>query len=95
LMRDISLNVNVTTTNTKMEMRRLLWSTYNNINTWFDLLKEELIELGFARAATIDDDVVGELVFLDGELDRILNIDESEVTTDGTNKLAGGRPVTE
>ena len=95
LMRDISLDVNVTTTNTKMEKRRLLWSTYNNINTWFDLLKEELIELGFARAATIDDDVVGELVFLDGQLDLILNIDESEVTTDGTNKLAGGRPVTE
>jgi hypothetical protein len=34
-------------------------------------------------------------VFFDGQLERILNIDESEVTTNGTSKLTGGRPVTE
>ena len=58
-------------------------------------MKTDLIDLGFARATTADDDVEGELVFFDGQLERILNIDESEVTTDGTSKLAGGRPVTE
>ena len=95
LMRDIALDVNVTTTNTKMEKRRLVWSTYNNINTWFEKMKEELIVLGFARLPTAEEDVEGELVFFDGQLQRILNIDESEVTTDGTSKLTGGRPITE
>ena len=35
-----------------------------NIQTWFELLKREHIDLGFARAAAIDDenDVVGELI---------------------------------
>ena len=96
LMRDIALDVNVTTANTKMEKRRLVWSTYNNINTWFEQMKDELIDLGFAWLPTAEeDDVEGELVFFDGQLERILNIDESEVTTDGTSKLTGGRPVTE
>ena len=97
LMRDIALDVHVTTANTKMEKRRLVWSTYNNINTWFEKMKEELIDLGFARLPTAEEEdvVEGELVFFDGQLDRILNIDESEVTTDGTSKLTGGRPVTE
>ena len=95
LMRDISLDVTVTTANTKMEKRQLVWSTYNNINTWFEKMKDELIVLGFACLPTIEEDVEGELVFLPSQRDRILNIDESEVTTDGTSKLTGGRPVTE
>ena len=44
---------------------------------------------------TAEEDVEGELVFFDGQLQRILNIDESEVTADGTSKLTGGRPITE
>ena len=32
----------------KMEQRRLLWTTYHNISKWFDTLKEELLDLGFA-----------------------------------------------
>ena len=95
LMRDSSLDVTVTTANTKMEKRQLVWSTYNNINTWFEKMKDELIVLGFACLPTIEEDVEGELVFLPSQCDQILNIDESEVTTDGTSKLTGGRPVTE
>ena len=94
-MQDILLDVNVTTLNTKMEKRRLVWSTHNHINTWFKQMKTDLIDLGFARLHTTDNDVEGELVFLVGQLDWILNIDESKVTTDGTSKLTGGRPVTE
>ena len=40
-----------------------------------------------------DGDVTGELVYFDEQTDRILNLDESEVSTDGTSKLSGGRPV--
>ena len=72
-MRDIALlDVNVTIENTKMEKRRLIWLTYNNINTWFEKMKEELIDLGFARLPTGDEDVEGELVVLPGQSDRIL-----------------------
>ena len=54
--------------------------------------------MGFARAATINNghkDEFGELIFFPGQLDRILNVNESEVTTDGTSKLVGGRPITQ
>lgn len=35
----------------------------------------------------------GELVYFDGQRDRVLNIYESEVGTDGTLKLSGGCPI--
>ena len=47
-----------------MEKRQLVWSTSNNINTWFEKMKEELIVLGFACLPTTEEDVEGELVFL-------------------------------
>ena len=37
---------------------------------------------------------MGELVFFESQTNIILNLDESEVSTDGTSKLSGGRPVT-
>ena len=89
-MYDIAEKINVLTTSSNMEKRRLLWSMYNSINTWFKLLKKELIAMGFARAATAEDgdkDEGGELIFFPGQLDRTLNIDESEVSTDGTSEL--------
>ena len=49
---DIAEDTNVLTTNSKMEKRRLICSTYN-INTCFKLLKRELINLGFACATTL------------------------------------------
>ena len=54
LMHGIVENINFLTTNSKLEKRQLLWSTYNNINTWFKLLNKELIKLGFARSATAE-----------------------------------------
>ena len=57
-----------------------------------------LIDFGFARAATEQDrlrGVKGELVYLESQTHRIINLDESEVSTDGTSKLADRQPVTE
>ena len=66
-----------------------------NINIWFETLKKFLIDHGFARDKDKGEVTVsGELVYFYGQRDRILNIDESEVGTDGTSKLSGGRPVT-
>ena len=70
MMRDIALDVSSLTKNSRMEKRRLIWSTYNNIQTWFTLFKKELIDLGFACAATVDDgNDVDELIFFPGQLD--------------------------
>ena len=73
----------------------MLWTIYDNINKWFDTLKLFFVDKGFARIATAEDNVEGELFFLPSQLHCILNLDKSEVLTDGTTKLAGARPVTE
>ena len=38
--------------NSKMEERRAVWTTFNNINAWFDTLKQFLIDHKFARKST-------------------------------------------
>lgn len=88
-----------------MEKRRVEWTTYHNLSVWFDLWKEFLIEKGFGRATRIDDiddDSVdgtsrskgkGEIVFFDGQLSRIINIDETDLSLDCTDGKGGGRPA--
>ena len=82
--------------NNKVEQRRLLWTRYDNINKWLDTLKSFFVEKCFAQLVVDeeDDNVIGELVFFQSQLHRILNLDESEVSTDGTTKETGGRPST-
>ena len=97
-MPDVAEAIKVSTHKNVMEQQRTISSTYNNINKWFKTLKSNLVEYKFAWVATeVDGDVadVGELIFYEGQLDRILKVDESEVSTDGTSKLSGGRPITE
>ena len=80
-----------------MEERRDIWTTYRHINAWFGTLKEFLIiPHGFARLSTEEEmkETGSELYFFEEQLDRIINIDESEIFTDGTSKIAGGRPAT-
>ena len=53
-----------------------------------------LIDLGFAREKEDGDgDVEGELVFFDGQLNRIGNIDETDGSIDETTGQRGGRPA--
>ena len=70
----------------KVEERRNNWLTYTNLKLWFDNWKICLVEYGFASQ---DED--GNLVFTEAQLRRILNLDETEVSLDGTNTSAGGR----
>ena len=35
-----------------------------------------------------------EIYLFEGQLDRIINLDESEISTDVTSKISGGRPDT-
>ena len=79
----------------KMEKRRLIWTTYRNINIWFENLKHFLIDKRFVCEKTYGDRLVlNELVYFESQSNRVLNIDESEVSTDGTSKISGGRPLT-
>ena len=66
-----------------------MWTSFANINKWFDQLKVFFVEKGFACLVTKDDDVQGKLFFFPNHLHRILNLDESEVSTDGTAKETG------
>ena len=79
-----------------MEERRAIWTTYRHINAWFDTLKEVLISHGFARISTEEEmkETGIEIYFFEGQLDRIINLDESEISTGGTSKINGGRPAT-
>ena len=87
--------IEVNDQNSVVEQRRLEWTTWANLNVWFETLKDFFVDKGFARHKTKEDgDIEGELVFLEFQTDRILNLDESEVSTDGTTKLSGGRPTT-
>eukprot|EP00536_Pseudo-nitzschia_multiseries_P010796 jgi/Psemu1/204155/e_gw1.342.42.1 len=93
-----AVEVEISTKNSQLEERRCVWTTSNNINTWFETLKEILVVYGFARLATeeeIRNGHEGELVFFPGQLNRILNVDETALTLDRTSTNAGGRPITE
>ena len=95
MMNRLGDKIEVNDHNSVVEQRRLEWTTWSNINVWFDTLKHFFVTMGFARLKTKEDgDIEGELVFLKFQTDRILNLDESEVSTDGTTKISGGRPST-
>ena len=86
VLRSVSDEIAVNTGSSKMEERQDIWTTYRHINSWFDTLKEFLISHGFSRISTEEEmkDTGSELYFFEGQLDRIINIYESEISTDGT-----------
>jgi len=76
------------------EARRLQWTTYGNLNVWYETFKQTLIDLGFARETMQDgteDHLPGELCFFEGQTRRIINVDETDGTLDNTNGKRGGR----
>ena len=61
-----------------MEERRSLWTTFPNLNRWFDGTKECLIHLGFAedkpmRVAEIFEGVMAPPCLIDGKRDVVLD----------------------
>ena len=76
-----------------VEQRRLQWTTHHNLNLWFTTWKQNLIDLGFGREVTAEDtDCVGEIMFFDKQLERIVNLDETDGTLDESSRNRGGRP---
>ena len=96
VLRSVSDKIAINKGISKMEERRAIWTTYRHINAWFDTLKEFLTSHGFDRLSTDEKikETGSELCFFEWQLNRIINIDESEIYTDGTSKIAGGRPAT-
>lgn len=79
-----------------VEHRRLLWTTSYNLEVWFKTFKATMIDLGFARPLTDEEEedglIEGSLFFFDGMKDRIGNLDETDGSLDDTTGQRGGRP---
>jgi DNA-binding transcriptional MerR regulator len=77
------------------EQRRLVWTTFQNLSTWFDTFHEIVVRLGFARKRSAEDpDGSPEVIFFEGQEERVINFDESPVSIDNTSGERGGRPPT-
>jgi hypothetical protein len=93
LLKEMPPDIMTTGKANKAEERRVAWTTYNNLNTWFDSWARHLVEFQTARTATPEDtDNEGELFFFPGQKDRIINLDETNIELDGSGKNSGGRP---
>jgi hypothetical protein len=82
---NVSLNADVSPA---VEERRVRWTTYANLDAWFDNFRAFLIEFDFA--GVVDD---GEPTFTEAQLRQIMNVDETEISLDASNTRAGGRPA--
>ena len=60
-----------------LEQRRAKWTTYTNLNMWFNTWEGVLIELGFSRLKREGEYCEGFIVFFDGHKYRIINLDET------------------
>ena len=69
------------------EQRRIMWTTYYNLKSWFNNWERDLLELGFAKK------VDGKTIIPEDQLARILNIDETCLVMDGSSSQRGGRPA--
>jgi hypothetical protein len=52
------------------------------------------IHLGFGRPPNPGEVVEGSIVFFEGQKERIINFDETDVSLDNTGDSRGGRPAT-
>jgi len=71
-----------------VEQRRIMWTSYTNLRMWFNNWFKDIEQLGFA---TRNSD--GDLIIPDDQLSRILNVDETCLSVDGSQGNRGGRPA--
>jgi hypothetical protein len=70
------------------EARRITWTTFSNLNTWFHSFKKHSVELGFAQRESS----CRSIGFIHPE--QIFNLDETNLSLDGSSGNRGGRPTT-
>ncbi len=71
-----------------IELRRQIWTTYGNLNAWFDGWERFVLEKGFACRGTD-----GTVYFSELQKRRIINLDETKLSLDGSDGGIGGRPA--
>eukprot|EP00984_Skeletonema_dohrnii_P018305 scaffold8528_cov85-Skeletonema_dohrnii-CCMP3373.AAC.1 len=86
LLEESGVDINAGRSN-NAEQRRIMWTTYYNLKSWFDNWEKDLLELGFAKK------VEGKTVIPEDQLARILNVDETCLVMDGSKTQRGGRPA--
>lgn len=74
-----------------VEMRRLIWTTFSNLSDWYDAWEKFLTTQGFA-SEIINESGAKEIVFSEEQKRRIINIDETNLSLDGSDGGRGGRP---
>jgi hypothetical protein len=70
------------------EDRRIEWTTYKNLDMWFENWISNLVKLGFATKLNDGD----EIYINDEQMARIMNFDETCCSLDGGASTRGGRP---
>jgi hypothetical protein len=70
------------------EERRVRWTTFSNLEMWFNSWEKMLIDLGL-----MEDDGSGKFTIPDHQLRNILNFDETCLSLDGSSINRGGRPA--
>ena len=75
-----------------LEKRRAKWTTYKNLNIWFNKWEGLLIDIGFERLKREGDECEVSVVFFDGQKDRIIKLDEKYGALDKKCGQRGGIP---
>ena len=70
------------------EERRVRWTTYQNLDLWFNTWERELLKLGLCEL-----DSRGLPHIPRDKLHQILNFDETSLSLDGSSINRGGRPA--
>jgi hypothetical protein len=77
----------------RIEQRRAKWTTFSNVNVWFDSLREFFIYYDFATAREVSDEENGEIEFGANQENCVVSLDESAIILDNTACNKGGRPA--
>jgi hypothetical protein len=72
-----------------IELQRQIWTTHTNLNDWFDSWEAFLVSQGFATEIFSED---GTGVVLEDLKRRIINVNETNLSLDGSDGGCGGRP---
>jgi hypothetical protein len=71
-----------------IELRRQIWTTYSNLSTWYDGWEKIVLDRAFASRS--ED---GSVHFSEVQKRRMINLDETKLSIDGSDGGIGGRPA--
>ena len=87
LLRDSKIDLQASVEN-PVEERRIRWTTFSNLSMWFENWRIDLEALCFG----FHDEGTNDFIIPEEQLRRIINLDESCLSLDGSSGRRGGRP---